>query len=672
MDRKTLDQINNTLINPGGPEGKITAENHREINKALADYAEDVADEAKTDMLSGIKGEATQTNAPTPWETGDPYLFEIWKVIEAGTYTNFGGLTVTGEELKENEMFFYVTNGAAVKRHISKYKDENATVKKNNNSSLNPFYNAIKNVWIFDKNFEKTSDYSSDYFWANDTTFGKFGFQVSNGNDVVNLSIPMGTEIKPNSIIRLEKRLPFETNDITAIVEFADFETWEATRVFSGGKFYTDYAFIYNSIHRVENLLNEHEGKVNNITATRNASNYNSIRDLINSITDASETNKYEIFVENGNWFEVDIHPKKWVKILCESEDTIIFCNATDTASFLTLPDDYQHVSERGKQIASADRMAIHNLFITEDTDIENGTFITIRGKYAAHIDNGGFQNAKFKNVTFEGRNCIVPVGIGIWGGQKLIFEDCKFKNGGNDLDYGVAIHNWNNQTMGSVANFENCFFDNCKLIKVDELGSNQTDVINLINCNSNLENNIYIDAISTDGANSFWTDANGQPTTNPLEVPYNFKINAIGTKIDNIKQIWWGWVNNSYKYNRDLSKVLDASNLSDFAKKYTALEVLQKGDLVSFSGLSVKKYTGNEVAEGISLNDANVNDKVWIAGKGKTADVVATGVNWDNNATKKLTYNNGLVSNPTANHYEVLAVAVEPWIETGVKAKLI
>ena len=171
--------------------------------------------------------------------------------------------------------------------------------------------------------------------------------------------------------------------------------------------------------------------------------------------------------------------------------------------------------------------MAIHTFFITEDTDIENGTIITRRGKYAVHIDDGGFQNAKFKNVTFKGENCIVPVGIGIWGGQKLIFENCKFENEGNDLDYGVAIHNWNNQTKGSIADFENCFFDKCKLVKVDELGSNQIDIVNLINCTSNLENAIYIDAISSNGTNSFRTDSNSQPTTNPLNVPYNFNLSS-------------------------------------------------------------------------------------------------------------------------------------------------
>ena len=613
----------------------------------------------ESELASGLKGSLKITNA-APTEQG------LYILSDIGTYANLGGLVTTTGKL--NYAYFNGTTWSLIAVDIN----ENSTVKKNNNPSLNPFFNVIKNVWIFDKKFKKTSDYSSDYFWVNDTIFGKFGFQISNGVDVVNLAIPMGTEISPNSIVKLEKRLPSEPNNITAIVEFADYGEWDNTRVFSGGIFYTDDAFFYNSNHRVENLLNEYEGKVNKITATRNASSYNSIRELINSITDASETNRYEIFVPNGNWFEVDIRPKKWVKILCESEKTIIFCNATDTSPLLTLPNDYQYISERGKQLASADRMAIHTLFITEDTDIENGTFITIRGKYAAHIDNSAFKNAKFKNVTFEGRNCITPVGIGIWSGQELSFENCKFKNGGNDKNYGVAIHNWNNQTKGTITNLSNCFFDNCKLVKVDELGSNQNDIINLINCNSNLENTIYVDAISSDGTNSFWKDANNQPTTNPLNVPYNFKINAIGTKIDNINQIWWGWVNNSYKYNRDLSKVLDASNLSDFAKKYTALEVLEKGDLVSFSGLSVKKYTGNEVAEGIVLNNANVNDKVWIAGKGKIADVIATGVNWDNNSTKKLTYNNGLVSNPTANHYKVLAVAVESWIETGVKAKLL
>ena len=215
------------LIIEGYKVGNWTPETELPSNLALIDktsngfnYIGNVYTKEQTDtkiangLTSSYLGIATTTTTP-------PTTGAYWyRVYAPGTYM---GVTVTEADFKDVEGNYYdvtleVKDGVVVKRNVKKYKNENPTVKKNNNSSLNPFYNVIKNVWIFDKNFKKTSDYSSDYFWVNDTTFGKFGFQISNGVDTVNFTIPMGTEILPNPIVRLEKRLLSESNDITVLV----------------------------------------------------------------------------------------------------------------------------------------------------------------------------------------------------------------------------------------------------------------------------------------------------------------------------------------------------------------------------------------------------------------------------------------------------------------------
>lgn len=54
-----------------------------------------------------------------------------------------------------------------------------------------------------------------------------------------------------------------------------------------------------------ETFKNSFETEIVRITATRNANDYNSLRDLINSISDASEKKQYEIFIPKGEWLNL-------------------------------------------------------------------------------------------------------------------------------------------------------------------------------------------------------------------------------------------------------------------------------------------------------------------------------------------------------------------------------
>ena len=264
------------------------------------------------------------------------------------------------------------------------------------------------------------------------------------------------------------------------------------------------------------------------ITATRNANNYNSIRDLIKGITDASAKKSYEIFVPDGEWFEFDLQGKKYVKIIGQSRDkTILYCDGNSTNPLHVAPTDFPYPAEVGKQIASINLIYKHVFFAKDDVHAENITIKQIAGKYCTHIDNANFQSVFFKNVRLISIDNSYPVGIGIWGGQSIVFEDFV-------IDYlesspttlrklGFFIHNAIGQTKGTYFKAENGIFHGCGYGTIAELGSTQTDDWNFINC-------------STDSIGEFFfmVDVGVVGTyPNPRDVPYNIRLNTFGTNVD-------------------------------------------------------------------------------------------------------------------------------------------
>lgn len=109
----TKEQLKSVIRNVFKQNGNqtITGENSGEALMTIVDNVP-----SQDEVISGIKGEAKFTNSPTAWTSGDPDLFERYTVKLPGTYTNWGGIIVTAEELYSNEIYFDVYNGA-----ISKY-----------------------------------------------------------------------------------------------------------------------------------------------------------------------------------------------------------------------------------------------------------------------------------------------------------------------------------------------------------------------------------------------------------------------------------------------------------------------------------------------------------------------------------------------------------------------
>lgn len=270
------------------------------------------------------------------------------------------------------------------------------------------------------------------------------------------------------------------------------------------------------------------------VTVVRNSENYNSVRNAIKAITDAAPNKIYEVIIPPGIYRETDLTGKPFVKIKGSGRNsTFLRCDIAGDMSDFIAPSDYYFASERGKMLKNIQQHLRHLFFVSADTHVEDLSIEAVDCKYPVHIDNIGYKSAYFKNVRIYEKNCNYPIGIGINGGQKIEFEGCIIERHYTG-QLGVFAHNAANQTAKAVLNIKNCRFVNCSYVNVDELGSNNPDELNLINCSTN-ENvrqlRLMVDK-NGDGKTYWINPTTGVNEPNPVNVPYCWVVNTSGTKI--------------------------------------------------------------------------------------------------------------------------------------------
>lgn len=277
---------------------------------------------------------------------------------------------------------------------------------------------------------------------------------------------------------------------------------------------------------------------VNVIVVERNEDDYNSIRDTIKSITDASETNQYIVFIPPGEWRECDLFGKDYITIRGAGViETIILTDPLgDMADFYT-PSDYYYPSEANKKLSLVNDQLRHIINVRGNTRLENLTLYAKNSKYPAHIDDSNYKSFFAKNVRFKSENCNYPIGIGFGGGQNIKFENCIIERV-DGPNVGVFVHNRNNQKEAGAVTFDRCKFQNCNLAVIDELGSGFPDLIAFRNCFMSDKSNGYIALMvdkDSDGK-TFWINPNtGIKEPNPVNVPYCIVIDTTGTPVQTL-----------------------------------------------------------------------------------------------------------------------------------------
>lgn len=276
------------------------------------------------------------------------------------------------------------------------------------------------------------------------------------------------------------------------------------------------------------------EPKVTTIYAKRNAQDYNSIREIIESIRDASESNRYVVIVPEGRWFECDLHGGAYIKIVGQNRDkTILYC---DGESDKTIPARYPYGLKQGTPLNTISRDFKHCFFVNRDTDVENLTIEADFAKYCVHIDCDGWKKARFTNCRFiAGHNTNHPIGIGILGGQSIEVENCIIEAKGNDR-LGFVAHNWNNQKESSEIRFNECIFMNCGFGNIDELGSGKDDIWQITNCHSDGGGMIkFMVDYDADHLTYYRNPSSNEREADPRMVPYCIKLDCTGSNVTSI-----------------------------------------------------------------------------------------------------------------------------------------
>ena len=274
------------------------------------------------------------------------------------------------------------------------------------------------------------------------------------------------------------------------------------------------------------------EERTTTIVATRNADDFNSIRDIVNGITDASPYNKYIIYVPKGRWHECDLNGKEYVKIVgADREETVIY---NDGTSILETPSDYSRSAYANMPLSSIDRNQKHIIFAMMPIDIANVTLEANDCKYCAHLDYNDFGSVNFENCHFIAKtNINYAIGIGIRGGQTINVINSIIEREENNKD-GIFVHNWNNQTKACGVVFDRCLFRNCGFGIIDELGSEQDDQFFITYCYSETTGEITWMVDYNSNGDTYWKN-NGVNESNPQLVPYCIKLNTMGTNVKKI-----------------------------------------------------------------------------------------------------------------------------------------
>ncbi|WP_407533817.1 PemB family protein [Elizabethkingia miricola] len=412
---------------------------------------------------------------------------------------------------------------------------------------------------------------------------------------------------------------------------------------------------------------------VRTIVVSKNLANYNSIRNILDTITDASEKNRYVLFVPNGIYPECDLQGKAFVKIIGESQEgVIITCQGNSTS---VSPSDYSYPAYANKPLNEIPREYLHTVFVKNDCYFENLTLDIERGKYTVHIDNPDFKNSVFNNVKFTEVDTNFTLGMGIWANQSIEFNDCIVQRSittGQRL--GFVIHNTTNQKASAKVKFKNTKFVSCGYGLVSELGSNQDDLIEMINCESDGVGALHlmVEESAPGSGRTMWVNpTTGTNTDNPTQVPYNLKVIAINTSIDIIRDR--KGVFGSYPAERpDYIKHYSI----DYVQKTGVYPPVPAGTVLSVALTNLGNYCMNAnpfsnnqtdaYVLGVALNDS-VDGIVYYAPTGKIAKTLVYG-NVSPGAGQKLVFhpNGGLIEDTTIKGRLADAICYEDTVTDG------
>ena len=350
----------------------------------------------------------------------------------------------------------------------------------------------IKNIYINDINLLETDNYSISYIWLNNSTFGKFGFQLLK-NSANPTNYRLTTALQPNKKYLLDVENGDLKDSVQVVVETTNFTAFPSNSVletlptFFGLNIIDKNAFNIQHIREVLNLFNSNVGaKEIKVSVTENGNN--AIQNAINSIETATKESPVNIrvkagiykasnstdFTANGN-YPAFILPKDNVNVIGDStEDCIIWAELPYNDASINRP------------IARYLHQTVYNW--ADNSTFENLTIVAKNIRYAVHQDNPNESNKTryYKNCNFRflgNKGFLAALGIGTYSGSRTYVE-----GGGSYSEYTAPFACHNNQKFEkpSLWSFKNHTFatvEQSVVINMQNSGSLISDIAHFENC---------------------------------------------------------------------------------------------------------------------------------------------------------------------------------------------
>ena len=266
------------------------------------------------------------------------------------------------------------------------------------------------------------------------------------------------TFLTPNTAVKMSVSYPSEKRDLIQIEKGSSHTDYEPYKVGIDGNMITAGSVDESKLSdSVRNTLSKFD-KINVIEVDVNGSGqYTSLRDAIESITDASKSNKYEIHIKEGTYDIKSYYTDaEW---------------AVENASFVGLKvPDYTTligVGNRENVILTASdstqRNYISTLNLSNTSGLKNLSVKADGLRYTIHDDfattGGTGYDRVVENCYFYGKNLKLnyTYGCGIKQGANFIFKNCIFETVG--AIPGLLIHNNTGWSIESYIRIENCRF---------------------------------------------------------------------------------------------------------------------------------------------------------------------------------------------------------------------
>ena len=211
---------------------------------------------------------------------------------------------------------------------------------------------------------------------------------------------------------------------------------------------------------------------------------FTTLRQAVDSITDASTANPYEIHIHEGTYDIMNYYTSDEI-----NNAGFIGLRRNNGVSFIGIGDADKIIlkGELANTFSSDTMLRVSTLALLGTGDIKNLTITAKNLRYCVHDDydeNVVRNTENVKTLKYDGGGYAIAWGAGTHSGGEYNFKDCYFYSEKSDIP--LSFHNSVGASKSSKLKFDNCEFDSGisgASIMISSMGSTQKDVLEINKC---------------------------------------------------------------------------------------------------------------------------------------------------------------------------------------------